>query len=118
MRSVSLLILLLLLAALSGCFARERWVRANLFSTVDAAKSVKAVEATIDSIAFPGGIQRGINVTLDEQVATDQGLTKSIYLEQPVELPTSIILLKRVRVHFDEAGSPLFIERIEPAISP
>jgi hypothetical protein len=101
-----------LLAALAGCGAAPRWTRSDVFSTTEATRSHRAVEATIDSVAFLGGVQRGLNLKLDEEVPTDHGLTRWIYLEQPVQLPTGIMMMKRVRVHFDLAGSPLFIEAI------
>jgi hypothetical protein len=103
---------------LSGCFARETWTRADLFAVADAAKSTQTVDATIESVAFLGGVQRGLNLDLDKSVTTDKGLTKHIYLEQPVQLPTGIVMLRRVRIHFDVVGSPLFIERIEPTRAP
>ncbi len=113
-RSTLVLFLLLLLTISVGCGARASWNRADLFSTSEAARSQRVVEATIENVAFPGGVQRGVNLRLDEPVATDQGLTTRIYLEQPVQLRTGIILMKRVRVHFDLAGSPLYLEEIKP----
>lgn len=98
----------------TGC-ARASWNRADVFSKTEAARSQQVVTASIESIAFLGGVQRGLNLVLDEAVATEQGTTKRIYLEQPVQLPTGIMLMKRVRVHFDLAGSPLFIEEIKSA---
>ena len=112
------LFLSLSLLIVSGCFARESWTRAELFAGSDVAKSTQTVDATIESVAFLGGIQRGLNLDLDKTVTTDQGPTKRIYLEQPVQLPTGIVMMRRVRVHFDAIGSPLFIERIEPARAP
>lgn len=111
-----ILILVLASAALfvGGC-ARASWTRADLFSTSEAARSQRVVPATIENVAFLGGVQRGLNLKLDEPVATEQGTTTRIYLEQPVQLPTGIVLMKRVRVHFDLAGSPLYIEEIKPA---
>lgn len=109
----SLLIVALALFA-TGC-ARASWNRADVFSKTEASRSQRVVPATIESIAFLGGVQRGLNLVLDEAVATEQGTTTRIYLEQPVQLPTGIMLMKRVRVHFDLAGSPLFIEEIKPA---
>ncbi len=103
---------------LSGCFARESWTRTDLFARGDIAKSTQTVDATIESVAFLAGMQRGVNLDLDKTVTTDQGPTKRIYLEQPVQLPTGIVMMRRVRVHFDAVGSPLFIERIEPARVP
>ena len=100
------------LLALSGCGSEARWTRANLFSTTEAARSQHVVAAKIVSVAFLGGVQRGLNLKLDEAVKTEQGMTQYIYLEQPVQLPTGIMLMRRVRVHFDLAGSPLYIEEI------
>jgi hypothetical protein len=98
--------------ALSGCGPDARWTRANLFSSTEAARSQHVVAAKIVSVAFLGGVQRGLNLKLDEAVKTEQGLTQYIYLEQPVQLPTGIMLMRRVRVHFDLAGSPLYIEEL------
>ena len=98
--------------ALSGCGSDARWTRANVFSTDEAARSQQVVNAKIISVAFLGGVQRGLNIKLDEAVKTDQGLTQYVYLEQPVQLPTGIMLMRRVRVHFDLAGSPLYLEEI------
>lgn len=103
----------LLVLVVSGC-SRTSWTRADLFSTAEAARSQRVVHATIESVAFLGGVQRGLNLNLDEAVSTDQGSVNRIYLEQPVQLPTGITLMKRIRVHFDLAGSPLFIEEIKP----
>jgi hypothetical protein len=97
----------------SGC-ARTGWTRADLFSTAEAARSQQVVNGTIESVAFLGGVQRGLNVNLDEAVKTDQGSVTRIYLEQPVQLPTGITLMKRIRVHFDLAGAPLYVEEIKP----
>ncbi len=97
--------------ALSGCGPEARWTRADLFSQTEAARSQQVVDATIVSVASLG-VQRGLNLKLDEMVKTDLGTTKYIYLEQPAQLPTAIMLMKRVRVHFDLAGSPLYIEEI------
>lgn len=113
MRLHLFLLLGLLTASVTGC-SRASWTRADLFSTAEAARSQRVVPGTIASVAFLGGVQRGLNVDLDEAVATDQGSTRRIYLEQPVQLPTSITLMKRVRVHFDLAGSPLYVEEIIP----
>lgn len=98
--------------ALSGCGPDARWTRANLFSSTEAARSQHVVNAKIISVAFLGGVQRGLNLKLDESVQTDQGPTQYVYLEQPVQLPTGIMLMRRVRVHFDLAGSPLYIEEL------
>jgi hypothetical protein len=98
--------------ALTGCGPEARWTRADLFSQTEAARSQQVVDASRVSVAFLGGVQRGLNLKLDEAVKTDQGLTQYIYLEQPVQLPTGITLMKRFRVHFDLAGSPLYIEEI------
>ena len=98
--------------ALSGCGPDARWTRANVFSTEEAARSQHVVSAKIISVAFLGGVQRGLNLKLDEAVKTEQGLTQYIYLEQPVQLPTGIMLMRRVRVHFDLSGSPLYLEEI------
>jgi hypothetical protein len=116
--SCLVLLSLATLFLLNGCFERESWTRAELFVPPTTGKSVKTIDATIDSVAFLGGMQRGLNLDLDESVNSDQGPTRKIYLEQPVQLPTGIVMLRRVRVHFDAAGSPLFIERIEPTRSP
>ena len=97
----------------SGC-SRTSWTRAELFSTNEAARSQRVVNATIESVSFLGGVQRGLNINLDESVATDQGSAKRIYLEQPVQLPIGVTLMKRVRVHFDLAGAPLYVEEIKP----
>jgi hypothetical protein len=97
----------------SGC-SRASWSRADLFSTAEAVRSQHVMDATIESVVFLGGVQSGLNLRLDQAVATDQGTTTSIYLEQPVRLPTGIMLMKRVRVHFDLAGSPLYIEELKP----
>ena len=113
MRPVLAIVLGLLLLAGVGC-ARAGWTRANLFSTQEAARSQQVVNATIESVAFLGGVQRGLNIRLDQAVVTDQGQTTRIYLEQPVQLPTGITLMKRVRVHFDLAGSPLYVEELKP----
>ena len=110
--AVSALILALMLF-LAGC-SRATWNRADLFSTKEAVRSQQQMAATVESVVFLGGVQRGLNIVLDEPVATDQGTTKRIYLEQPVQLPTGIVLMKRVHVHFDLAGSPLFISEIKP----
>jgi hypothetical protein len=107
-------LLLALVVTGTGC-SRASWNRADVFSANEAARSQRVVAATIESIAFLGGVQRGVNLHLDEAVATDQGTTKRIYLEQPVQLPTGIMLMKRVRVHFDQAGSPLYLEELKPA---
>jgi hypothetical protein len=98
--------------ALSGCAPDARWTRANVFSTEEAARSQQVVDAKIINVAFLGGVQRGLNLKLDEAVKTEQGLAQYIYLEQPVQLPTGIMLMRRVRVHFDLAGSPLYLEEI------
>ena len=98
--------------ALTGCGPEARWTRPDLFSQTEAARSQQVVDASRVSVAFLGGVQRGLNLKLDEAVKTDQGLTQYIYLEQPVQLPTGITLMKRFRVHFDLAGSPLYIEEI------
>jgi len=103
----------LLMLVGSGC-SRASWTRADLFSTTEAARSQRVVNATIESVAFLGGVQRGLNVNLDEAVTTDQGSVKHLYLEQPVQLPTGITLMKRIRVHFDLAGAPLYVEEIKP----
>lgn len=108
------MVLLVSLAVLGGC-SRVGWTRAELFSTNEAARSHTVVEATIDNVAFLGGVQRGLNLTLDKAVATDQGSARRIYLEQPVQLPLGITFMRRVRVHFDLAGSPLYLEEIKPA---
>lgn len=113
MRSLAGVALGLFMLIGSGC-SRTSWTRADLFSTKEAARSQRVVNATIESVAFLGGVQRGLNLNLDEAVSTDQGSVRHIYLEQPVQLPTGITLMKRVRVHFDLAGSPLFIEEIKP----
>jgi len=113
MRPVLMSLLILTLALTTGC-ERAGWTRAELFSTMEAARSQRVVDATIESVAFLGGVQRGLNIRLDEPVATDLGTTRKIYLEQPVQLPTGITLMKRVRVHFDLAGSPLYVEEIKP----
>jgi hypothetical protein len=105
--------LVLSMLLVSGC-SRTSWTRADLFSTTEAARSQQVVNATIESVAFLGGVQRGLNLKLDEAVATDQGSTKHIYLEQPVQLPTGITLMRRVRVHFDLAGAPLYVEELKP----
>ena len=97
----------------TGC-SRTSWTRAELFSTNEAARSQHVVNGTIESVSFLGGVQRGLNINLDESVATDQGSAKRIYLEQPVQLPIGITLMKRVRVHFDLAGAPLYVEEIKP----
>jgi hypothetical protein len=117
-RLLSSLFLAVSLLIVSGCFARESWTRSELFARGEVAKSTQTVDATIESVAFLGGMQRGLNLDLDKTVTTDQGPTKRIYLEQPVQLPTGIVMMRRVRVHFDAVGSPLFIERIEPARAP
>lgn len=104
---------LTLMVFLAGC-SRATWTRADLFSTKEAVRSQQQIAATVESVVFLGGVQRGLNLLLDEPVATDQGTTKHIYLEQPVQLPTGIVLMKRVLVHFDFAGSPLFISEIKP----
>jgi hypothetical protein len=113
MRLILMLALALSLALTTGC-ARAGWTRADVFSTTEAARSQRVVDATIESVAFLGGVQRGLNINLDESVRTDQGSTKRIYLEQPVQLPLGITFMKRVRVHFDLAGSPLYVEEIKP----
>ena len=97
---------------LTGCGHEARWTRVDLFSQTEAARSQQIVDASRVSVAFLGGVQRGLNLKLDEAVKTDQGTTQYIYLEQPVQLPTGITLMKRFRVHFDLAGSPLYIEEI------
>jgi hypothetical protein len=109
------LICSVILLGMTGCFARESWTRTELFSSDQTAKSTQTVDATIESVAFLGGVQRGVNLDLDQLVTTDQGQTKRIYLEQPQQLPVGIVMMKRVRVHFDANGSPLFIERIDAA---
>lgn len=114
-RSALSLSLLLLLALNAGCGNRASWTRADLFATSEAARSQRVVDATIENVAFLGGVQRGLNLKLDEAVATDQGSTRYIYLEQPVQLRTGITLMRRVHVHFDLAGSPLYVEEIRPA---
>lgn len=113
MRRVVVLVVLSSLIVLAGC-SRASWTRADVFSTAEAARSQQVVEATVENVAFLGGVQRGINLKLDKAVATDQGSTRSIYLEQPTQLPLGITFMRRVRVHFDLAGSPLFIEEIKP----
>lgn len=113
MRAVLILVLAGSLAVTAGC-ARASWTRADVFSTTEAARSQRVVDGTIESVAFLGGVQRGLNINLDESVPTDQGSTKRIYLEQPVQLPIGITFMKRIRVHFDLAGSPLFVEEIKP----
>lgn len=110
---VSLLVVALLVCG--GC-SRASWTRGDLFSQQEAARSQQVVTATIASVVFLGGSQRGLNLDLDVPVATEQGTTARIYLEQPVQLPTGIMLMKRVRVHFDLAGSPLYIEEIKPVV--
>lgn len=112
-RPAVLVMLLSVFLCLAGC-SRATWNRADLFSTKEAARSQQQVAATVESVVFLGGVQRGLNLVLDEPVATDQGTTRHIYLEQPVQLPTGIVLMKRVHVHFDLAGSPLFISEIKP----
>ena len=114
MRTTIVLLLVPALIALGGC-SRASWTRADLFSTKEAPRSHQVVAATIESLTFPGGDPHGMNIRLDEPVATDQGTTRQIYLEQPVRLPTGITLMKRVRVHFDFSGSPLYLEEIKPA---
>ncbi len=111
--SLGLVALSLLMLVGSSC-SRSSWTRADLFSTSEAARSQQVVNATIESVAFLGGVQRGLNLKLDQTVATDQGSTKRIYLEQPVQLPTGITLMKRMRVHFDLAGAPLYVEELKP----
>ena len=59
------------LLALSGCGSEARWTRANLFSTTEAARSQHVVAAKIVSVAFLGGVQRGLNLKLDEAVKTE-----------------------------------------------
>jgi hypothetical protein len=113
MRSVIALLVLSSLVVLGGC-SRASWTRADLFSTAESARSQHVVEGRIESVAFLGGVQRGLNITLDQAVETDQGSTRRIYLEQPVQLPVGIAFMRRVRVHFDLAGSPLFVEEIKP----
>lgn len=113
-RSPLLLFLGGMLALSSGCGNRASWTRADLFSSSEAARSQRVVDATIENVAFLGGVQRGLNLKLDESVPTDQGSTKYIYLEQPVQLRTGITLMRRVHVHFDLAGSPLYVEEIKP----
>jgi hypothetical protein len=110
-RNVSLVLVLVMLG---GC-SRASWTRADLFSTSEAARSHTVVNATVDNVAFLGGVQRGVNLTLDQAVVTDQGSTRRMYLEQPVQLPLGITFIRRVRVHFDLAGSPLYLEEIKPA---
>lgn len=113
---MSRLVILLMsvsLLVLAGC-SRASWTRAELFSTAESARSHQVVDATVDNVAFLGGVQRGVNLTLDKSVVTDQGSTRSIYLEQPVQLPVGITFMRRVRVHFDLAGSPLYLEEIKP----
>jgi hypothetical protein len=114
MRQAAVIVLLVSLTVLGGC-GRVGWTRADLFSTADAVRSHTVVDATVDNVAFLGGVQRGLNLTLDEAVATDQGRARRIYLEQPVQLPLGITFMRRVRVHFDLAGSPLYLEEIKPA---
>lgn len=94
----------------SGC-SRATWTRTDMFSPADAGRSQQAVNATIESLAVA---QRGLNLRLDEPVTTDQGVATAIFIKQQAEFPASIILMKRVRVHFDQAGSPLYIEEIKP----
>lgn len=113
-RSTLALSLAMLLTLMVGCGSRASWTRADLFATSEAARSQRVVDATIENVAFLGGVQRGLNLKLDEAVATDQGSTKYIYLEQPVQLRTGITLMRRVHVHFDLAGSPLYVEEIKP----
>jgi hypothetical protein len=113
MRAALLLSFLSAAFVVSGC-SRASWTRADLFGTAEAARSQQVVAASIESVAFLGGVQRGLNLVLDEPVATDQGTTTRIYLEQPVQLPTGVVLMKRVLVHFDLAGSPLFVSEIKP----
>ncbi|HEX3132422.1 MAG TPA: hypothetical protein VHX44_02435 [Planctomycetota bacterium] len=113
MRPILMSVLALSLALTTGC-ERATWTRADVFSTTEAARSQRVVDATIESVAFLGGVQRGLNINLDESVQTDQGSTKRIYLEQPVQLPLGITFMKRVRVHFDHADSPLYVEEIKP----
>lgn len=117
MRTIIVLLMLAPLVALAGC-SRAGWTRAELFSTAEAARSQRVVEGKIENVAFLGGVQRGLNITLDQAVETDQGNTRRIYLEQPVQLPTGITFMRRVRVHFDLAGSPLYLEEIKPAARP
>jgi hypothetical protein len=50
-------------------------------------------------------------------IQTSQGVTQKIYLEQATQLPTGIMFIKRVRVHFDAAGEPLYVESLAPASS-
>lgn len=114
MRNVVALVVLSSLIVLAGC-SRASWTRAELFSAAEAARSQQVVEASIENVAFLGGVQRGLNIKLDQAVQTDQGSTRHIYLEQPVQLPTGITFIRRVRVHFDRAGSPLYVEEIKPA---
>lgn len=110
MRLFALVLVASLLLFGSGC-SRATWTRTDMFSTAEAARSHRVVNATIESLAVA---QRGLNLRLDEPVTTDQGVASAIVIEQQVEFPASIILIKRVRVHFDLAGSPLFIEEIKP----
>ena len=105
---------LVFFALCSTACSRASWTRADLFSANEAARSQQVVNGTIESVSFLGGVQRGLNINLDEAVATDQGSAKRIYLEQPVQLPIGITLMKRVRVHFDLAGAPLYVEEIKP----
>lgn len=114
MRSAVILLILSSLIVLGGC-SRASWTRADLFSTTEAARSQRVVDGKIENVAFLGGVQRGLNITLDQAVETDQGSTRHIYLEQPVQLPIGITFMRRVRVHFDLAGSPLYLEEIKPA---
>ncbi|MBA3700335.1 MAG: hypothetical protein H0W78_15930 [Planctomycetes bacterium] len=110
MRRFSVLVVASLLLFASGC-SRASWTRTDMFSTAEAGRSQQTVNATIESLAVA---QRGLNLRLDEPVTTDQGVATAIFIEQQVEFPASIILMKRVRVHFDQAGSPLYIEELKP----
>ena len=110
MRRFPVVVLASLLLFGSGC-SRATWTRTDMFSPAEADRSQQAVNATIENLAVA---QRGLNLRLDEPVTTDQGIATAICIEQQVEFPASIILMKRVRVHFDKAGSPLYIEEIKP----
>jgi hypothetical protein len=113
-RPCAFLVLVAVLLLSSGC-DRPRWDRADLFSTTEAARSASVIDATVENVAFLGGVQRGLNLKLDQPVETDQGRTRYLYLEQPVQLRTGVTFMRRVRVHFDHGGSPLFVEEIKPA---
>jgi hypothetical protein len=113
-----------LLVVFSNCSARQSWVRSDLFTRPTVPGTLTSVDATIYNVAYLGGVQRGLNINLDRMTQTTQGMTREIYLEQPTQLPISITLMKRVRVYFDTAGEPVYLEPIviaptvDPAIAP